>query len=63
MNAVRLITDQEDYYRCQLLAEARRGKVTAKEELQTEYHVRLFTAAERKKLQQKIHKAQKGCRE
>ena len=30
MDPVRLITDQEDYYRCQLLADALRDKVTAK---------------------------------
>ncbi len=63
MEAVSVVTDLKDDYRYQLLVEARLGKVAAKEELQTEYHVRVYTAAERKKLQQKFHKAQKGCRE
>lgn len=63
MDAVRLIPDLEYDYRCRLLAEARRGKVTAKEQLQSEYHVRVYTAAERKKLQQRFHKTKKGCLE
>ena len=56
-------TDQEYNYRCQLLAEARQGKATAKEALQTEYHVRLYTAAERKKLQQQFFKNKKARHE
>jgi len=42
--------DPEKDYRRQLLAEARKGKVMAKEELQREYHVRMYSAAERAKL-------------
>ena len=51
MDAFRSDTDREHTYRCQLLAGARQGKATAKEALQTEYHVRLYTAAERRNLQ------------
>lgn len=61
MDALRLGTDLEDHYRYQLLVEARRGKVAATEELRTEYHVRVYTAAERKKLQLKFHQTKKGC--
>ena len=56
MGTFRLDTDPDHYYRCQLLAGARQGKATAKEELQTEYHVRVYTAAERKKLQHQFNK-------
>ena len=41
MDAFRSHTDLEYNYRCQLLAGARQGKATAKEELHTEYHARL----------------------
>jgi len=53
-------TDPEHQYRCQLLAGARQGKAAAKEALQTEYHVRLYTAAERKKLQHTFNKHRKA---
>jgi len=56
-------TDPEYHYRCQLLAEARQGKATAKEALQTEFHVRLYTAAERKKLQHQFYKNKKARQE
>jgi hypothetical protein len=60
MDARKWDTDPEHNYRCQLLAGARQGKATAKEELQTEYHVRLYTAAERKKLQHQFNKNKTG---
>ena len=60
MDARKWDTDPDHYYRCQLLAGARQGKATAKEELQTEYHVRLYTAAERRKLQHQFNKSKKG---
>jgi len=58
-DAFRSDTDPEHTYRCQLLAGARQGKAAAKEALQTEYHVRLYTAAERKKLQHQFYKNKK----
>jgi len=63
MGAYRSDTDPEHNYRCQLLAGARQGKATAKEELQTEYHVRVYTAAERKKLQHQFYKNKKARQE
>src|SRR5437867_3389977 len=63
MDAYRSDTDAEYNYRCQLLAGARQGKATAKEELQNEYHVRLYTAAERKKLQHQFFKNKKARQE
>ena len=59
MDAFRSDTDLEYNYRCQLLAGGRQGKATAKEELHTEYHARLYTAAERKKLQHQFNKNKK----
>lgn len=44
------VSDPEQDYRRQLLAESRKGKVVAKEELEREYHVRTYSAAERAKL-------------
>ena len=60
MDAFRSNTDLEYNYRCQLLAGARHGKATAKEELHTEYHARLYTSAERKKLQHQFNKNKKA---
>ncbi len=60
MDAFRSDTNLEYNYRCQLLAGARHGKATAKEELHTEYHARLYTAAERKKLQHQFNKNKKA---
>lgn len=42
--------NEEEDYRRQLLAAARKGKAQAQEELQREFNVRLYTAAERAKL-------------
>ena len=42
--------DPEQEYRRQLLAAARKGKATAREELQREYNVRVYSAAERAEL-------------
>lgn len=39
--------DPEQEYRRQLLAAARKGKATAREELQREYNVRVYSEAER----------------
>ena len=63
MDARKWDTDPDHYYRWQLLAGARQGKATAKEALQTEFHVRLYTAAERKKLQHQFNKNKKGRQE
>lgn len=50
MGAFKSVPDPEQDYRRQLLAEARKGKALAKDELQREYHVRMYSAAERAKL-------------
>lgn len=42
--------DPEQEYRRQLLAAARKGKATAREELQREYNVRVYSDAERDEL-------------
>lgn len=42
--------DREQEYRRQLLAAARSGKTAAQEELQREFNVRIYSAAERAKL-------------
>lgn len=42
--------DPELEYRRQLLAAAREGKAAAREELQREYNVRIYSAAERDQL-------------
>ena len=43
-------TDPEMEYRRNLLEAARKGKATAREELQREYNVRVYSAAERAEL-------------
>jgi len=50
MGAFKGADDAEQEYRRQLLIEARKGKAAAKEELEREYHVRTYSAAERAKL-------------
>ena len=50
MGAFNSRSDPEQEYRRQLLAAVRKGKVMAKEELEREYHVRTYSAAEREKL-------------
>lgn len=42
--------DPEQEYRRRLLAAARRGKAAAREELQREFHVRVYSPAERAEL-------------
>ena len=42
--------NEEEDYRRQLLAAARKGKAQAQKELESEFKVRLYTAAERAKL-------------
>ncbi len=51
MGAFKGVDGAEQEYRRQLLIEARKGKAAAKEELEREYHVRTYSAAERAKRQ------------
>jgi hypothetical protein len=62
MGAFNSVIDPEQDYRRQLLAEARKGKATAREELQREYHVRMYSAAERAKLYYKTSPKTKKAR-
>jgi len=62
MGAFKSVPDPEQNYRRELLAGARKGKAAAKEELQTEFHVRMYTAAERKKLYYKALPKNKKAR-
>ena len=53
MGAFKGVDDEDKEYRRQLLIDARKGKAVAKEELEREYHVRTYSAAERAKLHYK----------
>lgn len=68
MGTFNSMPDPELDYRRQLLAEARKGNAKAIEELQIEYRVRMYTAADRKKLSyesfpknKKARRYHKGC--
>jgi hypothetical protein len=48
------LDDAEKAYRRQLLLDAREGKAGAKDELEREFHVRTYPAAERAKLHYEV---------
>jgi hypothetical protein len=47
MGSFQAASNAEEDYRRELLAQARTGKATAREELQREYNVRVYSDAER----------------
>jgi hypothetical protein len=54
MGRLNALDDAEKAYRRQLLLDARKGKAVAKEELEREFHVRTYSAAERAKLHYEV---------